>query len=64
MNPVVHFSNVSAHWATPLALYGELNREFNFTLDPCPFQNRTVDGLVKNWGGAARLLQSSLRPRD
>ena len=22
-------------WETPLALYNKLNKEFNFTLDPC-----------------------------
>ena len=31
----VHFSNKSNEWTTPQSLYEKLNKEFDFTLDPC-----------------------------
>ncbi|MEB7998897.1 phage N-6-adenine-methyltransferase [Staphylococcus saprophyticus] len=31
----VHYSSKSNEWATPQYLFDELDREFNFTLDPC-----------------------------
>jgi len=43
------FSSASQHWATPKALYGELNREFGFTLDPCPLNGS--EGLTRSWKG-------------
>lgn len=45
------FSNVTEHWATPVELREQLQKEFDFTLDPCPFQSRTVDGLQMSWLG-------------
>ena len=44
MNRVL-FSSQSVEWPTPKAVYDALNREFQFTLDPCPFQG-TEDGLA------------------
>lgn len=47
-------------WATPQWFYDELNKEFNFTLDPCAtHQNAKCekyytiedDGLSKDWNG-------------
>jgi site-specific DNA-methyltransferase (adenine-specific) len=47
-------------WATPSDLFDELNREFNFTLDPCStkdnakcqkFYTKQDDGLSKSWAG-------------
>lgn len=47
-------------WATPQGFYDELNKEFNFTLDPCAtHQNAKCekyytiedDGLSKDWNG-------------
>ena len=35
MNRVL-FSSASPHWATPKALYRELDSEFHFNYDPCP----------------------------
>lgn len=29
------FSSNTAEWATPQAFFDELNKEFDFTLDPC-----------------------------
>lgn len=39
----------SDDWATPKAFYEMLNKEFNFTFDPCPL-NATFDGLKRKWG--------------
>lgn len=53
------FSSNSNEWATPIKFYEELNKEFNFTLDPCATDDNakcrkyfTVkeNGLVQDWG--------------
>ena len=53
-------SSNSQEWATPQAFFNELDKEFNFTLDPCctPFNKKCEkyytkddDGLTKDWGG-------------
>lgn len=31
----VHYSSKTNEWTTPQNLFDDLNREFNFTLDPC-----------------------------
>jgi len=45
-------------WATPQAFFDELNKEFNFTLDPCStkenhkcnkYYTKEDDGLSKDW---------------
>ena len=45
----VLFSSASQHWATPKVLYAELDKEFGFTLDPCPLDGR--GGLTRSWKG-------------
>ena len=54
------FSSKSDEWATPQALFDELNKEFNFNLDPCAtkdnhkcdrYYTMQDDGLTQNWGG-------------
>ena len=54
----VHFSMKSNEWTTPQDLYDKLNKEFNFTLDPCctkesakcdKFYTKEDDGLSKDW---------------
>jgi phage N-6-adenine-methyltransferase len=44
--------NHSDDWATPKNLYDELNTEFNFDFDPCPYQHDLTkwDGLKIDWG--------------
>lgn len=39
-------------WATPPYFYKELNKEFDFTFDPCPYQHdiEEWDGLEVEWG--------------
>lgn len=53
-------SSESQEWATPQAFFDELNKEFNFTLDPCCTElnkkctkhyTKKDDGLTKNWCG-------------
>ena len=36
-------------WGTPEYLYKELDDEFCFTLDPCPFPKPKWDGLEISW---------------
>ena len=47
-------------WETPQDFFDELNKEFNFTLDPCAtpetakckkFYTKEDDGLAQDWGG-------------
>lgn len=54
----VHFSSKTNEWATPQAFFDELNKEFNFTLDPCAdstnakcakFYTQQEDGLAQSW---------------
>ena len=56
----VLFSHKSDEWATPKALFDELNNEFDFTLDPCATdENHLCDkyytihdyGLKHDWKG-------------
>lgn len=56
----VHFSSEDQTWSTPQNFYDELNKEFNFTLDPCctketakckKFFTEEDDGLSKSWYG-------------
>lgn len=51
MNKKVLFSSASQHWATPTELYAELDKEFGFTMDPCPLQSLSQDGLKRSWRG-------------
>ena len=53
-------SSNTPEWATPQKFYDELNKEFNFTLDPCATESNhkcnkyyTIkeDGLQQDWGG-------------
>jgi hypothetical protein len=43
----------SDNWATPDYFYNELNEEFNFDFDPCPYNTGELDfdGLKIEWGG-------------
>lgn len=50
MNPGM-FSSASPHWATPLDVYEELDREFHFYMDPCPLHAKS-GGLEMAWVGA------------
>lgn len=61
MNTDVMFSSKTNEWATPQQFYDELNKEFNFNLDPCSdgknnkcerFFTKKQDGLKQNWGGS------------
>ena len=54
------FSNINNAWCTPQPFFDELNKEFNFTLDPCAtkksakckkFFTPIEDGLKQDWEG-------------
>jgi phage N-6-adenine-methyltransferase len=54
----VLFSSKSNEWTTPNDFYEELNKEFNFTLDPCctkenakcsKYFTKEDDGLEQDW---------------
>lgn len=56
----VLFSSKTDLWSTPQDFYDKLNKEFNFTLDPCATDDNhkcgkyfTIDddGLKQNWEG-------------
>jgi len=37
------------YWLTPPALYNQLNNEFHFDFDPCPYPYQR-DGITAPWG--------------
>lgn len=54
------FSSKTDLWSTPQNFFDELNKEFNFTLDPCATAENTkckryftkeIDGLKQDWEG-------------
>lgn len=58
MNTDLMFSSVSNEWQTPIELFKLLDKEFNFTLDPCStnenhlcpkYYTKETDGLNKCW---------------
>lgn len=60
MNTKVMFSSNSDEWATPQWLFDELNKEFDFTLDPCAteenhkvssYLTKEDNSLEISWGG-------------
>lgn len=66
-------SSNTDEWATPQALFDELNATFKFTLDPCAtpenakcakFYTKEQDGLKQDWGGGCYMVQSALWSRD
>jgi site-specific DNA-methyltransferase (adenine-specific) len=57
LNKALYASNTE-EWATPQAFFDELDKEFNFTLDPCATQDnakcrkfftKEQDGLRQSW---------------
>lgn len=56
----VMFSSNTDQWATPQDFFDELNKEFNFDLDPCADEgnhkcekwfDKNKNGLLQDWGG-------------
>ena len=54
----IHFSSNSNEWATPQDFFDALDKEFNFTLDPCATKENTKcakyyteadNGLAQSW---------------
>lgn len=60
MNTKALFSSKTDKWATPQTFFDELNREFDFNLDPCAdetnhkcekYFTEEENGLLQDWGG-------------
>ena len=56
----VHYSSKSNEWGTPQDLFDQLDKIYNFTLDPCAthenakckkYYTKQDNGLSKDWGG-------------
>ena len=56
----VHYSSGKDDWETPQSFFENLNKEFNFTLDPCSTHanakckihfTEEENGLLQSWGG-------------
>ena len=46
------FSSLTPSWATPMALYADLDAEFHFNFDPCPLNDAKIwDGRMESWVG-------------
>lgn len=52
MKNKVHFSAITDNWRTPKDLYDNLDKEFSFNFDPCPYTEKEfeIDGLSIEWG--------------
>lgn len=59
-NLKVMLSSEKMDWGTPQDFFDELNKEFNFTLDPCAtpktakckkYYTENDNGLIQNWSG-------------
>lgn len=49
MNPSNEKEN-KEYWITPPELYADLDKEFHFDFDPCPYPFDGVDGTEIEWG--------------
>jgi len=46
--------NGKHYWLTPPELYNELDKEFKFNFDPCPYPlPEEFDGLTNDWGSSS-----------
>lgn len=47
----IHINN-DDNYATPPEFYSQLNKQFNFDFDPCPYNEESIviDGLKIEWG--------------
>lgn len=73
MNTQVMFSSETDLWSTPQDLFDALNKEFQFTLDPCAttenhkcekYFTKEQDGLSHDWGERNGILQSPVWEND
>ena len=56
----VHYSSKTEEWETPQEVFDQLDKKYNFTLDPCAtkdnakckcYFDKEADGLWQNWNG-------------
>lgn len=66
---VQRIKNNTDEYETPIEIFEGLDEEFHFTLDPCAtdqnhkcqmYFTKDQDGLLQDWGGAERVLQSTV----
>lgn len=43
------------YWLTPPEIYEQLNDEFHFDFDPCPYPYEGIDGTEIEWGNSTYL---------
>lgn len=69
MNTKVMFSSKTDNWSTPQNFFDELNKEFDFTLDPCAddknhkcekYFTKEQDGLSQHWGAQKEYFATHL----
>ena len=69
MNTKTLYSSKTDKWATPQTFFDELNREFDFNLDPCAdatnhkcekYFTEEENGLLQDWGGVPGILQPTI----
>ncbi len=69
MNTKTLFSSKTDKWETPQTFFDELNREFDFNLDPCAdetnhkcekYFTEEENGLLQDWGGVPGILQPTI----
>ena len=69
MNKELMFSSKTDDWSTPQEFFDELDKEFEFTLDPCAdetnhkcnkYFTKDQDGLSQNWGGKKEYFATHL----
>lgn len=46
------FSSIDQNWKTPKEFYDELDKEFDFDLDPCPSEKIVDDAIFMKWNGS------------
>jgi|LSQX01.3.fsa_nt_gb hypothetical protein len=51
------------YWITPPEIYDDLNKEFNFDFDPCPYPFNGIDGTEIDWGNVT-YLNPPFRKKD
>jgi len=60
-------SSLTDEWPTPIKLFEQLDKEFNFNLDPCAnhdnhkcarYYTKEDNGLSKIWGGSDRIFMN------
>ena len=60
----VSIKRVKKYWLTPLDIYRELDREFNFDFDPCPYPRPEDFNAIKVPWGKSNYVNPPFRKSD